>query len=131
MVFQMAFAIIAGAIITGAFAERIKFTALLLFIGLWSLLIYVPTAHWVWGIGGWLANDGVLDYAGGTVIHINAGIAGLVAAMMIGKRVGYGREIIMPHNLVLTLIGTAMLWIGWFGFNAGSALAADARAEWH
>lgn len=128
MVFQMAFAIIAGAIITGAFAERIKFTALLLFIGLWSLLIYVPTAHWVWGIGGWLANDGVLDYAGGTVIHINAGIAGLVAAMMIGKRVGYGREIIMPHNLVLTLIGTAMLWIGWFGFNAGSALAADARA---
>lgn len=128
MLFQMAFAIIAGAIITGAFAERMKFSALLTFVGLWSALIYVPTAHWVWGLDGWLASDGVLDYAGGTVIHINAGIAGLVAAMMIGKRVGYGREVMMPHNLVLTLIGTAMLWIGWFGFNAGSALAADARA---
>ncbi len=128
MLFQMAFAIIAGAIITGAFAERMKFSALLWFVGLWSLLIYVPTAHWVWGPGGWLALDGVLDYAGGTVIHINAGIAGLVAAVIIGKRVGYGRESMMPHNLVLTLIGTAMLWIGWFGFNAGSALAADARA---
>ncbi|HBO37832.1 MAG TPA: ammonia channel protein [Pasteurellaceae bacterium] len=128
MLFQMAFAIIAGAIITGAFAERMKFSALLWFVGLWSLLIYVPTAHWVWGPGGWLASDGVLDYAGGTVIHINAGVAGLVAAIMIGKRVGYGREVMMPHNLVLTLIGTAMLWIGWFGFNAGSALAADARA---
>ena len=128
MLFQMAFAVIAGAIITGAFAERMKFSALLWFVGLWSLLIYVPTAHWVWGPGGWLALDGVLDYAGGTVIHINAGIAGLVAAVVIGKRVGYGRESMMPHNLVLTLIGTAMLWIGWFGFNAGSALAADARA---
>ncbi|MDY6216233.1 ammonium transporter [Actinobacillus porcinus] len=128
MLFQMAFAIIAGAIITGAFAERMKFSALLIFVGLWSALIYVPTAHWVWGLDGWLASDGVLDYAGGTVIHINAGIAGLVAAMMIGKRVGYGREVMMPHNLVLTLIGTAMLWVGWFGFNAGSALAADARA---
>lgn len=128
MLFQMAFAVIAGAIITGAFAERMKFSALLWFVGLWSLLIYVPTAHWVWGPGGWLALDGVLDYAGGTVIHINAGIAGLVAAVIIGKRVGYGRESMMPHNLVLTLIGTAMLWIGWFGFNAGSALAADARA---
>ncbi|MDD7568790.1 MAG: ammonium transporter [[Actinobacillus] rossii] len=128
MLFQMAFAIIAGAIITGAFAERMKFSALLAFVGLWSALIYVPTAHWVWGLDGWLAYDGVLDYAGGTVIHINAGIAGLVAAIMIGKRVGYGREVMTPHNLVLTLIGTAMLWIGWFGFNAGSALAADARA---
>ncbi|MDO4627512.1 MAG: ammonium transporter [Pasteurellaceae bacterium] len=128
MMFQMAFAIIAGAIITGAFAERMKFSALLLFVGLWSLLIYVPTAHWVWGLDGWLASDGVLDYAGGTVIHINAGIAGLVAAIMIGKRVGYGREVMAPHNLVLTLMGTAMLWIGWFGFNSGSALAADARA---
>ncbi|OZN25785.1 ammonia channel protein [Actinobacillus seminis] len=128
MVFQMAFAIIAGAIITGAFAERMKFSALLWFVGLWFLLIYVPTAHWVWGMDGWLASDGVLDYAGGTVIHINAGVAGLVAAVMIGKRVGYGREVMAPHNLVLTLIGTAMLWIGWFGFNAGSALAADGRA---
>ncbi|WWO73227.1 ammonium transporter [Histophilus somni] len=124
----MTFAIIAGAIITGATVERMKFSALLLFVGLWSLLIYVPTAHWVWGIGGWLVNDGVLDYAGGTVIHINAGVAGLVAAIVIGKRVGYRHEVMMPHNLVLTLIGTAMLQIGWFGFNAGSALAADARA---
>ena len=128
MLFQMAFAVIAGAIITGAFAERMKFSALLWFVGLWSLFIYIPTAHWVWGPDGWLAADGVLDYAGGTVIHINAGVAGLVAAIMIGKRVGYGREAMAPHNLVLTLIGTAMLWIGWFGFNAGSALAADARA---
>lgn len=128
MLFQMAFAIIAAAIITGAFAERIKFSAMLLFSGLWSLLIYVPTAHWVWGLDGWLAADGVLDYAGGTVIHINAGIAGLVGAIMLGKRIGYGKEAMPPHNLVLTLIGMAMLWIGWFGFNAGSALAADGRA---
>ena len=128
MIFQMAFAIIAGAIITGAFAERMKFSALMLFVGLWSLFVYVPTAHWVWGLDGWLASDGVLDYAGGTVIHINAGIAGLVAAILIGKRIGYGKENMQPHNLVLTLIGTAMLWIGWFGFNAGSALAADGRA---
>ncbi|WP_439259041.1 ammonium transporter [Lonepinella sp. BR2930] len=128
MIFQMAFAIIAGAIITGAFAERMKFSALLLFVGFWSLFIYVPTSHWVWGPDGWLASDGVLDYAGGTVIHINAGVAGLVASIMIGKRVGYGREVMAPHNLVLTLIGMAMLWVGWFGFNAGSALAADARA---
>ena len=128
MLFQMAFAIIAGAIITGAFAERMKFSALLCFVSAWSLFVYVPTAHWVWAEGGWLANDGVLDYAGGTVIHVNAGMAGLVAAIMLGKRVGYGKEVMAPHNLVLTLIGTAMLWIGWFGFNAGSALAADARA---
>ncbi|MGR6980259.1 ammonium transporter [Testudinibacter sp. P27/CKL/0425] len=128
MLFQMTFAIIAAAIITGAFAERIKFSAMLLFSGLWSLLIYVPTAHWVWGPDGWLAADGVLDYAGGTVIHINAGIAGLVGAIMLGKRIGYGKEAMPPHNLVLTLIGMAMLWIGWFGFNAGSALAADGRA---
>lgn len=128
MLFQMAFAIIAAAIITGAFAERMKFSALLLFVGFWSIFVYAPTAHWVWGLDGWLAKDGVLDYAGGTVIHINAGIAGLVASLMIGKRVGYGRESMPPHNLVLSLIGTAMLWIGWFGFNAGSALAADGRA---
>lgn len=128
MLFQMAFAIIAAAIITGAFAERIKFFAMLLFSGLWSLLVYVPTAHWVWGPDGWLAADGVLDYAGGTVIHINAGIAGLVSAIILGKRIGYGKEAMPPHNLVLTLIGMAMLWIGWFGFNAGSALAADSRA---
>ncbi|MEE3608427.1 ammonium transporter [Avibacterium paragallinarum] len=128
MLFQMAFAIIAGAIMTGAFAERMKFSAVLIFVGLWTLLVYVPTAHWVWGIGGWLAEDGVLDYAGGTVIHINAGVAGLCAAMFIGKRIGYGKDAMPPYNLTLTLIGCAMLWIGWFGFNAGSALAADSRA---
>ncbi|TNH13063.1 ammonium transporter, partial [Testudinibacter sp. TR-2022] len=108
--------------------ERIKFSGMLLFSALWSLLIYVPTAHWVWGSDGWLAADGVLDYAGGTVIHINAGIAGLVGAVIIGKRIGYGKEAMPPHNLVLTLVGMAMLWVGWFGFNAGSALAADGRA---
>lgn len=128
VVFQMAFAIIAGAIITGAFAERIKFSAVLVFVGVWTLLVYVPTAHWVWSIGGWLAEDGVLDYAGGTVIHINAGVAGLCAALFIGKRIGYGKDAMPPYNLALTLIGCAMLWIGWFGFNAGSALAADSRA---
>ncbi|KGQ31632.1 ammonia channel protein [Gallibacterium genomosp. 2] len=128
MVFQMAFAIIAGAIITGAFAERIKFSAVLFFVGIWTLLVYVPTAHWVWSIGGWLAEDGVLDYAGGTVIHINAGVAGLCAAIFIDKRIGYGKDAMPPYNLTLTLIGCAMLWIGWFGFNAGSALAADSRA---
>lgn len=128
MLFQMAFAIIAGAIMTGAFAERMKFSAVLLFIGLWTLLVYVPTAHWVWGIGGWLAEDGVLDYAGGTVIHVNAGVAGLCAALFLGKRIGYGKDAMPPYNLTLTLIGCAMLWIGWFGFNAGSALAADSRA---
>lgn len=128
MLFQMAFAIIATAIITGAFAERIKFSGMLLFSGLWVIFVYSPVAHWVWGPDGWLAADGVLDYAGGTVIHINAGVAGLVAAVIIGKRIGYRKEAILPHNLVYTLMGMAMLWIGWFGFNAGSALAADARA---
>lgn len=128
MLFQMTFAIISTAIITGAFAERMKFSAMLWFSGLWVLLIYTPTAHWVWEGGGWLANHGVLDYAGGTVVHINAGMAGLVAAIMIGKRLGYGREVMAPHNLLFTLMGAAMLWVGWFGFNAGSALAADARA---
>ncbi len=128
MLFQMTFAIITPALITGAFAERMKFSALLLFVSLWSLLVYVPVAHWVWEGTGWLFTMGALDYAGGTVVHINAGIAGLVAAIVIGKRVGYGRDLMAPHNLVLTLIGTAMLWVGWFGFNAGSALAADFRA---
>lgn len=128
MFFQMTFAIISTAIITGSFAERMKFSAMLLFSGLWMLFIYVPTAHWVWEGGGWLAHHGVLDYAGGTVVHINAGVAGLVAAIIIGHRLGYGREMMAPHNLSLTLIGAAMLWVGWFGFNAGSALAADGRA---
>jgi len=128
MVFQMTFAIITPALITGAFAERMKFSALIVFVSAWLLLVYAPIAHWIWEGSGWLFTMGALDYAGGTVVHINAGVAGLVAAIMIGKRVGYGRELMAPHNLVLTLIGASMLWVGWFGFNAGSALNADARA---
>ncbi|WP_430869310.1 ammonium transporter [Crenobacter cavernae] len=128
MMFQMTFAIITPALITGAFAERMKFSAMLVFMAAWSLLVYVPVAHWVWAPGGWMFDYGVLDFAGGTVVHINAGIAGLVAALVLGKRVGYGREAMAPHNLVLTLIGASMLWVGWFGFNAGSAVAADGRA---
>lgn len=127
MFFQMTFAIISVAIISGAFAERIKFSVMMWFSGLWFLLVYVPTCHWVWG-GGFMAEGGVLDYAGGTVVHINAGIAALVAAIMVGKRVGYRKEAMPPHNMAFTLIGAAMLWVGWFGFNAGSAVAADASA---
>lgn len=127
MLFQMTFVIISVAIISGAFAERIKYSAMMWFSGLWFLFVYVPTCHWVWG-GGFMAEGGVLDYAGGTVVHINAGIAGLVAAVMIGKRVGYKKEAMPPHNMAFTLIGAAMLWVGWFGFNAGSALAANASA---
>lgn len=126
--FQMTFAIISSAIITGAFAERMKFSAIMIFITFWVLIVYAPTAHWVWGSDGWLAADGVLDYAGGTVVHINAGIAGLVGCMLVGKRLGFGKEPMAPHNLTLTLIGVGMLWVGWFGFNAGSAGAADGRA---
>ncbi len=128
MMFQMTFAIITPALIAGAFADRMKFSAMLWFMGIWSLVVYSPIAHWVWGPGGWLAGKGVLDFAGGTVVHINAGVAGLVAALMLGKRVGYGKEAMAPHNLTLTVMGAAMLWVGWFGFNAGSALAADGRA---
>ncbi|MCD5362323.1 ammonium transporter [Chromobacterium aquaticum] len=128
MTFQMTFAIITPALITGAFAERMKFSAMLAFMALWSLLVYVPVAHWVWAPGGWMADKGVLDFAGGTVVHINAGIAGLVTALVLGKRVGFGKEAMPPHNLVLTLVGASMLWVGWFGFNAGSAGAADGRA---
>ena len=127
MFFQMTFAVISTAIITGAFAERMKYWAMMLFSGVWFLLVYVPTAHWVWG-GGFMSKGGVLDYAGGTVVHINAGIAGLVAAVVLGRRVGYGKEAMPPHNMALTLIGAAMLWFGWFGFNAGSAFAANAAA---
>ncbi len=127
MFFQMTFAVISTAIITGAFAERMKYSAMMLFSGLWMLLVYVPTAHWVWG-GGFMGEGGVLDYAGGTVVHINAGIAGLVTALVLGKRIGYGKEAMPPHNMALTLTGAAMLWVGWFGFNAGSAVAADASA---
>ena len=127
MTFQMTFAIITPALITGAFADRMKFSALLLFMGAWSLIVYAPIAHWVWG-GGFLGGWGVLDFAGGTVVHINAGVAGLVAALMLGRRHGYGRDSMAPHNLVLTLIGASLLWVGWFGFNAGSAVAANGRA---
>ncbi|MHB8980996.1 MAG: ammonium transporter, partial [Acidithiobacillus ferrooxidans] len=128
MTFQMTFAIITPALIVGAFAERMKFSALLWFTGLWSLLVYAPIAHMVWGPGGWLAADGVLDYAGGTVVHINAGIAGLVAALVMGKRIGYRHDAMPPNNLMYTLIGASLLWVGWFGFNAGSAVAASDRA---
>ncbi|MHB1591588.1 MAG: ammonium transporter [Sulfuricella sp.] len=128
MMFQMTFAIITPALITGAFADRMKFSAMLWFMAIWSLVVYAPVAHWVWEPGGWLFTAGMLDYAGGTVVHINAGVAGLVAAIVLGKRLGYGREPMAPHNLVLTIVGAAMLWVGWFGFNAGSAVAADGRA---
>jgi Amt family ammonium transporter len=127
MVFQMTFAIITPALIVGAFADRMKFSAMLWFTGIWMLVVYAPVVHWVWG-GGFLSKDGVLDFAGGTVVHINAGVAGLVAAIMIGKRKGLGTESLAPHNLVLSVIGAALLWVGWFGFNAGSALAANGTA---
>jgi Amt family ammonium transporter len=128
MMFQMTFAIITPALITGAFAERMKFSALVTFIALWSLLVYAPVAHWVWEPTGWLASLGVLDFAGGTVVHINAGVSGLVAAIIIGPRLGFGRVSMPPHNLILTVVGASFLWVGWFGFNAGSAGAADGRA---
>ncbi len=128
VMFQATFAIITPALIAGAFAERMKFSAMLWFIGLWSLIVYSPIAHMMWEPSGYFAAMGVLDFAGGTVVHINAGIAGLVCALVLGKRIGYGRESMMPHNLTLTLIGASLLWVGWFGFNAGSAIAADGRA---
>jgi ammonium transporter, Amt family len=128
MCFQMTFAIITPALIAGAFADRMKFSALLWFMAAWSLLVYAPIAHWVWGPGGYLNDAGVLDFAGGTVVHINAGIAGLVACLVMGKRKGLGTEHFAPHNLVLSVIGASLLWVGWFGFNAGSAGAANASA---
>ena len=127
MTFQMTFAIITPALICGAVADRMKFSALLLFLGAWVLIVYAPITHWVWG-GGFLGDDGVLDFAGGTVVHINSGIAGLVAALVLGKRHNYGVENMAPHNLVLSVIGASLLWVGWFGFNAGSAVAADGAA---
>lgn len=127
MTFQMTFAIITPALIVGAFAERMKFSAVLWFMAAWLALVYAPVCHWVWG-GGWLGDKGILDFAGGTVVHINAGMAGLVAALVIGKRKGYPRSPMMPHNVTYTLIGASMLWVGWFGFNAGSELAADGVA---
>jgi ammonium transporter, Amt family len=127
MCFQLTFAIITPALIAGAFAERMKFSAMLWFMGLWSLVVYAPIAHWVWG-GGFLGDWGVLDFAGGTVVHINAGVAGLVCALVLGKRKGFGIENMAPHNLVLSVIGASLLWVGWFGFNAGSATAANGSA---
>ncbi len=128
MVFQMTFAIITPALIVGAFAERMKFSAMLVFMAIWLLVVYAPIAHWVWGDGGWLGGKGILDFAGGTVVHINAGIAGLVAALVMGRRKGYPGTPMMPHNLMFTVVGAGMLWVGWFGFNAGSELAADGVA---
>jgi Amt family ammonium transporter len=125
--FQLTFAIITPALIVGAFVDRMKFSAMLLFMVLWSLIVYVPITHWVWG-GGFLAGAGVLDFAGGTVVHINAGVAGLVCAIFLGKRYGYGTENMAPHNLVYSVIGASLLWVGWFGFNAGSAVAANSSA---
>jgi len=126
--FQLTFAIITPALICGAFAERMKFSAMLWFMGVWSLIVYAPIAHWVWEPSGWLALRGQLDFAGGTVVHINAGIAGLATALMLGKRIGFGKEPMAPHNLAYTVIGASLLWVGWFGFNAGSEVAADGRA---
>jgi len=127
MVFQMMFAIITPALITGAFAGRMKFSAFVIFIVLWVTIVYAPMAHWVWG-GGWLGSLGALDFAGGTVVHINAGIAALAAAIIIGKRVGFGTKAMPPHNVPMIVLGAGLLWFGWFGFNAGSALAADGTA---
>ena len=128
MVYQLMFAIITPALITGAFAERMKFSAFLLFTLLWSTVIYDPLAHWVWGVGGWLRGFGALDFAGGTVVHISSGMSALVAACVVGRRRGHGLEPMPPHNLPLTITGAALLWVGWFGFNAGSALGAGALA---
>jgi Amt family ammonium transporter len=128
MVFQMMFAVITPALITGAFAERFRFKTYLVFLILWSTFVYAPIAHWVWGTGGWIHNLGALDFAGGLVVHISSGVSALVAAMIIGKRRGHSGELMPPHNLTLTLLGAALLWFGWFGFNGGSALASGALA---
>ena len=128
MTFQMTFAIITPALMVGAFAERIKFSAMLWFMAIWFTVVYAPVCHWVWGDGGWLGGKGILDFAGGTVVHINAGIAGLVAALVVGKRTGFPKTAMSPNNLGYTIIGAGMLWVGWFGFNAGSELAADGTA---
>jgi len=128
MMFQMTFAIITPALIAGAFADRMKFSALCAFIVLWSLFVYAPIAHWVWAPTGWLNGLGAADFAGGTVVHINAGVAGLVCALVLGKRLGYGTDNMSPFNLGLAVIGASLLWVGWFGFNAGSAVAANGRA---
>ncbi|TDH58882.1 ammonium transporter [Dankookia rubra] len=128
LMFQMTFAVITPALITGAFADRMKFSALVIFTILWTVLIYSPVAHWVWHPNGWIFALGALDFAGGTVVHVNAGVAGLVCALVLGKRVGYGNDNMSPYNLALAVIGAGLLWVGWFGFNAGSAVGAGARA---
>ncbi|HZH04438.1 MAG TPA: ammonium transporter [Myxococcaceae bacterium] len=128
MAFQLKFAIITPALISGAFAERMKFSAYFLFVALWTTLVYDPVAHWTWGEGGWMLKLGVLDFAGGTVVHWTAGLSALVCALYLGKRVGYGRERFIPHNLPMTITGAGLLWFGWFGFNAGSALVAGQTA---
>ena len=127
IVFQLGFAVVAGALITGAVADRMKFSAMLWFIGIWSIVVYAPVVHWIWG-GGFLKDEGVLDYAGGTIVHINAGVAGLVACLIVGKRSGYLSENMAPHNPLFSVIGVSLLWIGWFGFSAGSSLAAGNNA---
>jgi len=124
MAYQCMFAVITPALISGAFAERMKFSAYMLFIVLWSTLVYDPVAHWIWGTGGWLKEAGALDFAGGMVVHLTSGISALIAAVVIGKREGYGKEPLMPHNLPMTVLGAGLLWFGWFGFNAGSALSS-------
>jgi Amt family ammonium transporter len=128
MIFQGMFAVITPALITGAFAERIKFSGFAVFTALWCLLVYSPVAHWVWGVGGWIRNLGVMDFAGGTVVHVNAGAAALAAALVVGRRKDFGSNGLVPHNLPLTVLGAGILWFGWFGFNAGSALAANGLA---
>ncbi|CAG1066874.1 Ammonium transporter [uncultured bacterium] len=128
MLFQMMFAVITPALIAGAFAERMKFSAFLIFTLLWTTLVYDPVAHWVWGVGGWLRDFGAIDFAGGAVVHISSGAAALAAALVLGRRKGYMTEIMPPHNLPLTVIGAGLLWFGWFGFNAGSALGANGLA---
>ena len=128
MVFQMMFAVITPALITGAFAERKRFKAFVLFSLLWATFVYDPIAHWVWGAGGWLHNLGALDFAGGTVVHISSGVSALVAALMLGRRLGFGREKVEPHDSTMTVLGAALIWFGWFGFNAGSALGANGLA---
>lgn len=129
VIFQMTFAIITVAILSGSIADRMKYSAFMAFIAIWVLVVYAPITHWVWAADGWLFKAGALDFAGGTVVHINSGVAGLVAAYMLGKRIGLGRESMAPHNLTLTVIGASLLWVGWFGFNGGSALGAGARAS--
>ena len=128
MIFQMMFAVITPALISGAFAERMRFSAFMVFMLLWATFVYDPVAHWVWGVDGWLRNLGALDFAGGTVVHILSGVSGLVACLVLGKRKGHGSEPMIPHNLPFTVLGAALLWFGWFGFNAGSALGANGLA---